>query len=216
MRTIILIFSVIVFVLYLILSQFVYPLIAWFIDGYPFLISIIIGPIVLSLSTILTRTITKDKFIRRSILIPCFISILASIVIIAIRFEDYGYYKGYMTKEGGDFYNKLGIKIINNEGGYWYKGVDIHGNEVIVNFFNLGYNVDYAKNNYYNDETKFDFKIIYYSITDGSFLGKKEFSRYYDDDDEHESHYDLTESELGITLYDEISPWNPNKISASY
>lgn len=207
MKAIILIFSVIVSILGLIVSQFVYPVIASFFDGQPVTVSIIIGIILIMTSSILIGVITKDKFIWNSILLPLFISLLASTIIISVRFG-YGSYKnGYLCVEW-DLYSNLGIKFIDSGISYeWYKGVDNYSNEIFVN---IKYNEDYDYREEHDyEKSKFDFEIRYYS-KDGAFLGKRKTTKYYYDNEKtYNSNYledaqKLVEPLLGFTLYKEV------------
>lgn len=197
MRTIILIFSVIISIFGLLISQLLYPLIASWFDGGPSYVAAIIGFVVFLIITILINIITKEKFIRRAIIIPCFISAVAAFGITLGRFYwNVYYHNGYCNYNG--LKNCLGITIIDNYGNF-SKGVDSYGNEVIVC---ISGGKDY---NYESERReKYVYNISWY-YEDGSFINSEDFSWYYYEDDKYHDLWTFTDSKYLIEYYTDIS-----------
>lgn len=197
MRTIILIFSVIISIFGLLISQLVYPLIASWFDAYTSAVAAIVGLVVFLIITILTTIITKEKFIRRAIVIPCFVSAVVAFGITMGRFGENGdYLNGYCNYNG--LKNCLGITIIDNYGNF-SKGVDSYGNEVIVC---ISREKDY---NYESERReKYVYNISWY-YEDGSFINSEDFSWYYYEGDKLHELYTLKDSKYLIEYYTDIS-----------
>ena len=197
MKSVILIFSVIVSIFGLLISQLLYPLIASWFDGGPSYVAAIIGFVVFLIITILINIITKEKFIRRAIIIPCFISAVAAFGITLGRFYwNVYYHNGYCEHDG--LKNCLGITIIDNYG-FFSKGVDSYGNEVIVC---INRQEDYT----YESERKekYDYSISWY-YEDGSYINSVDFSKYYYEGDKLHDLYTLKDSKYLIEYYTDIS-----------
>lgn len=212
MKLIALIFSIIISILGLIISQFAYPFIASCFDTYPIMVSIIIGIIVFLLVCFITCQITKDSVIRRSIILPIFFSAFIASCIIGIRFVDGGtYYNGYLDDYNG-LKNSLGITIISYGGGEWFKGIDEHGNPLFVSF-RCNKDWDYKEYGYNGKrEYKFDIEIIWFDEY-GNFINERHFEEYaYEDSKEYKKlnrHYfddskDIIESNTYIKVYQRI------------
>lgn len=209
MKSVILIISVLISIIGFIAGQFIYPLIASWCDGYPWVVALLGGGLLFVIITLLTCVLTKDKFIRSSILIPIFVCAIATVGLLGIRFETDCYKNGYCYSSG-ELKNSLGLTFIDSFCGfYWYKGIDEYGQEVFVN---AGYSDDwdYHKENDY-DGYKYDYQIMAFDEY-GNFIGQKSFSLYYDDDEEKfEFSYYLDqeakhfiEKHTGITVYQAI------------
>lgn len=209
MKAIILIISVLISVLGLIAGQFLYPLIAsWFdswFDGSPTYIALFTGGPLFIIITILTLVLTKDKFIRSAILIPVFVSILATIGLLTLRFGESTYTNGYCYCRG-ELKNSLGITFIDSScGSYWSRGINEFGQEVFVN---AGYHDDwdYRKEND-NEVYKYDYEIMVFDEF-GNFIGQTRFSLYFDDEEEkfdfNRETKDFIETHTGISVYQRI------------
>lgn len=177
MKFVSLIFSILISILGLIISQFAYPFIASCFDTYPIMVSIIIGIIVFLLVCFITCQITKDSVVRRSIILPIFFSAFIASCIIGIRFVDGGtYYNGYLDDHNG-LKNSLGITIISCRGGDWSKGIDEHGNPLFVSL-ECKKDWDYEEYGYHGErEYKYDIKIMWFDEY-GNFINERHFEEY--------------------------------------
>lgn len=114
MKTVVLIFSIILSLLGILVGQFAYPFMASLFDSNPFWVSLYIGvPLSLIICTIVL-IISKQKFIRISIILPCILSCaITSFVLHVFSYPLYcTYQNGYIHAHG--IRNKFGIKIINS------------------------------------------------------------------------------------------------------
>lgn len=209
MKVIILIISVLISIIGLIAGQFLYPLIASWFDGSPTYIALFAGAPLFIIITILTFVLTKDKFIRSAILIPVFVSILATIGLLVLRFGESNYENGYCARSG-ELKNSLGITFIDSSCGYnWYRGINEFGQEVFVNA-DWDDDWDYRKEHDY-EVSKYDYQIMVFDEF-GNFIDQTRFTLYYDDDEEEISFgpyldrktEDFFETHTGISVYQRI------------
>ena len=202
MRTLVLIFSILISFLGLIIGQFVYPFIASLFDGSPTAFAAIIGILIVVILSIIVCVATKEKFYRKSVIIPCLISVVATFLILLGRFYGESYRNGYCNSYG--LKNSLGITIIDDY--IDYMGVDSYGNNVFVHI-DKDYDYDWSRE---HDEEKYEYTIRWYDES-GNYLGGKEFTKYYDYDDDklspgyYGSYWDdaryIAENWAGIELY---------------
>lgn len=133
MKTVVLIFSIILSLLGILVGQFVYPFMASLFDGPPILFAGIIGVLIVIVLSIIVSVATKEKFYRASIKVPCAISVIATFFILFARFSGSCYYNGYCFWNDG-LKNNIGVTIVDSPIGlFWYMGLDEYGNEVLVN-----------------------------------------------------------------------------------
>lgn len=213
MRVIILLISCGFALLTFLISLIAYPLIASAFDFNPFALCLIIGIPLLIATFFVTINVCKEKFIRLSIIIPCFASILLSIIITGIKFNVYneyvsGYIEGYGHSYGvGPLYNSFGFCIVHRGHEQYYSGVDEYGNEVII-----GANIDY---DYEYDNEKWErykFTLNYFD-TQGNFLNSKEFSLKYSIESYSNGFYSNYKEDIkyyakkynNVTIYERIS-----------
>lgn len=178
MKTVVLIFSIILSLLGILVGQFAYPFMASLFDGMPILFAAIIGVLIVIVLSIIVSVATKEKFYRASIIAPCIISVVATFFILLARFYSDDYRNGYIYYNG-ELKNDIGVTIVDSSiGPYWFMGIDEYGNNVLVN-------IDYGKDYDYksDDDEKYDYEIKWYDLS-GNYLGSNEFTRYYDEDDE--------------------------------
>lgn len=206
MKIAILIFTVIISILGIILSIFIYPLIASFFDASPTILSVIIGLTLIAIVILITNLATNDKYIRFSIIAPCILSLIASFVIQLYRFDSRSYNNGYIISSNWGVHDNTGQALVKSGySPYWYIGINKQGAEFFVNI-DLDIDSEYG---WENDDEKYDYKIIYYMI-DGTFAGIEEFSKYYDEEDEKYVDYMfddakyLIKANTGITIYARI------------
>lgn len=178
MKTVVLIFSIILSLLGILVGQFAYPFMASLFDGMPILFAAIIGVLIVIVLSVVVSVATKEKFYRASIIVPCIISVIATFFILLARFYTEDYRNGYIHYNG-ELKNNIGVTIVDSPiGPYWFMGFDDYGNDVLVN---MDYDKDYDYK--YDDDEKYDYEIKWYDLS-GNYLGYEEFTRYYDEDDE--------------------------------
>lgn len=185
MKTLVLIFSILISILGLITGQFVYPFIASLFDGIPIVFAAIVGILIIVILSIIVCIATKEKFYRKSVIIPCVISVVVTFFILLARFEGECYRNGYCYCNG--LKNSLGITIIDSY--VTYMGVDIYGNSVFVD---IDRNEDWEYGNEHDDE-KWVYTIKWYDES-GNYLGCEEFTKYYDDEDDELDPWDLDDA----------------------
>lgn len=175
MKTVVLIFSILISLLGMLVGQFAYPFMASFWDGSPTLFAAIIGILIVIVLSIIVSVATKDMFYRKSIIIPFIISVVATFFILVVQFRLTEYRHDYCYCYAVNrLKNKFGITIVNSSLRSWYIGVDDYGDNVIVS---MGYSIDYDYN-YENEDDKYDYIIEWYDES-GNYLGRKDFSEYY-------------------------------------
>lgn len=210
MKNVILIVSVFISFLYLVVSQWLSPLIAAYLDDGPFYIVLIFSFFVTVLSVIPACVIAKEKYMLLRILLSLVIIFLPSALTTYCRFGGRYYHNGYIQIHG-DLYNRFGIKILNGiskSSWFWYKGVNKYGDEVFVN-------IDLNEDCKYKDESeeKYDYEVRCYSLS-GLFLCSKTFSQYLDIDASYDERYDpdeikdaqylVNKLKIGVTLLEDI------------
>ena len=195
MKAIILIISVIISIIGLIAGQFLSPLIASWLDTNPWFVAIIGGGLLFGIITLVTFVLTKDKFIRGSILIPIFVGSLATVGLVGIRFGTFSYYRNGYCCFFGDLRNSLGINFIKSFSRNWYKGINEFGQEIFFNVY---------------EGTGYDYNIEVYDKY-GNFIGRKRLTLDFDDKlkkiefkdlDARNEH--LFEKYTGITVHQQI------------
>lgn len=155
------------------ISLIAYPFIASTFDFNPFALCFIIGIPLLLLTVFVTIIICKERFIRLSIVLPCFMSIALSAIITGVKFDvDNEYRNGYIHP--GSLYNGLGFRVVGYHD-YFYAGVDEYGYDVIVGA-NCDEDYDYDDDEY----DRYKFKLNYFD-TQGNFIDSKELSKRYDE-----------------------------------
>lgn len=179
MKAVIFIFTVIAAVLYIILGQVVYPLIASCFETTPSGITIAGGIVTFLIFLVLISSIRKTM-----IGFICTLIYLAAVIgqfAISLKCYDFKRYRGgYITADNGSLKNSFGVTIITNIdrfGDAIYKGIDNKQNEVIVK---VGKNV-----------------VKWYNL-DGTFIDRKEIP-------EDGSLYDNIEKYAGVKI-DRIIP----------
>lgn len=179
MKTVVLIFSIILSLLGILVGQFAYPFMASLFDGMPILFAAIIGVLIVIVLSVIVSVATKDKFYRASIIVPCIISVIATFFILLARFDYNNYYRNGYIFNNGELKNNIGVTIVDSPiGPYWFMGIDEYGNDVLVN---MGYNDDWVHRR--DNDRKYDYEIKWYDLS-GNYLGYKDFTKYYDEDDE--------------------------------
>lgn len=180
------------FVGYLI-SLVAFPLAASLIDWSPHYLSIIFGFASFLLICVCTFAICKKGSIRTSILLPLLVSIIGGIATSGVKFEDYEYDYGYLSRSG-DLYNSLGFKII--DGGYhssYHLATSPYG-EVIVRF-SYEKARDDSGDTYYDeddDEYLWEGTAKIYSL-DGGYIEEKTVREWIIDDYSHDEYKILLE-----------------------
>ncbi len=203
MKNLVLFFSVIIAVLLVVISYFLYPLIASLFDSSPMLISIILGIIAFVIVLILSSIMTKSSFIRRSVCIPFLLCLLVSFLLTARLGEiDNFYHNGYL-KSSGDLYNSIGQCVINDGGLYYSKGV-VGGSECII-----GYRCrkDYKYEQEYDDKM-YEYTLKFYDAIDYSFLFEKVVTQYYDKKENVHSYSYKHVKEI-IEYYSDVTVYEP-------
>lgn len=143
MKYLAILFSIIFAVVSLILSQFLYPLIASSFDASPILLLVIFRLLIMILIVVLTIKLFKEKVVKIGIIFPYVVSVVLSIIFISVKFQDARYYNGY-AECGGDLFNSIGVEVISGASYYsdYYSGTDKNGNVIIVEYF------EYKDDNY--------------------------------------------------------------------
>lgn len=216
MKTVVLIFSIILSLLGILVGQFAYPFMASLFDGRPEKIAIVIGIAFVIISSIVVFVATKEKFYRRSIIIPCVINAIATFFILSVRFDGawpyrngYSYIDGELTENMySELKNNIGLTIIRSAtGSCWFMGIDEHGNDVLVNIERHNNVWNYKQDN--EGVEKYDYKIKWYDSS-GKYLDGKDFTLSFDNYDVLEPEYTfndakyLAEQYADINIYDEL------------
>lgn len=194
MKNAILFLFVMIAVLLVVINFFLYPLIASVFDYYPGIVSIIVGIFVFLIALILSCVMTKSSFIRRSVCIPLFLSLLVS-GIFTLRFGTNQYNNGFL-EYSNDLYDNWGLRVISKGGELYYKAV-LDGKDYIAAYKCKD---DYKYYKEYSDSRDI-YTIKFYNANDYSFVFEKVEYGYDDNDWRAE---EIIEYYSDATIYERI------------
>lgn len=201
MKYIAIIFSIIFSIISLILGQFIYPLLASFVDSSPTIFLVVFKLLILVLFIILAVKLFKEIGVRCSIILPYIISFIISIVLISIRFGNSTYNNGYI-EHYGNLKNSIGIEVLSgsNYDSSYFQAFNNNGYNIIIEYFTEK-DKSYEKDS--DREYRFFIKVKVYD-ENYQFLWSDETHTY---DRYHPSRDDVKESIdgwNGITIYKSI------------
>lgn len=160
MKYLAILFSILFAVVSLILSQFLYPLIASSFDASPILVLVIFRLLIMILIVVLAVKLFKENGVKIGIIFPYVISVVLSVIFISVKFQGSCYNNGY-AECGGDLFNSIGIKVISgaHHSSQYFSGTDKNYNNIIVEHFQYK-DKSYAKDS--DGEYKFIIEIKVY------------------------------------------------------